>query len=44
MSVVNIQGPNLFEHQKAVVRTLDSMMPGGTLVVKSARQRGIRFE
>ena len=40
MSVVNIQGPNLFEHQKAVVKTLDSMMPGGTLVVKSARQRG----
>ena len=40
MSIVNIQGPSLFEHQKQVVRTFDSMLPGGTLVVKSARQRG----
>lgn len=40
MSVINITGPTLFEHQKAVVRKLDSMQPGGTLVVKSARQRG----
>ena len=40
MSIVNIKGPSLFDHQKEVVRTFDSMMPGGTLVVKSARQRG----
>lgn len=40
MQTINIQGPTLFEHQKAVVTTFDSMMPGGTLVVKSARQRG----
>ena len=40
MSVVNIQAPSLFEHQKAVVSTFDNMQPGGTLVVKSARQRG----
>ena len=44
MSIVNIKGPSLFDHQKEVVRTFDNMMPGGTLVVKSARQRGIRFE
>ena len=43
MSIVNITGPTLFEHQKAVVRKLDSMQPGGTLVVKSARQRGKTF-
>ena len=30
MSVVNITGPTLFEHQKAVVRKLDSMQPGET--------------
>lgn len=40
MSVVNIKGIDLFEHQKAVLRTFDSMMPGGTLVVKSSRQKG----
>ena len=40
MSVINIKGPSLYDHQKEVVRTFDSMMPGGTLVVKSARQRG----
>lgn len=43
MSVINIKAPALFEHQKAVIRELDSMMPGGTLVVKSARQRGKTF-
>lgn len=43
MSIVNITGPTLFEHQKEVVRKLDSMQPGGTLVVKSARQRGKTF-
>ena len=38
MSIINISGPTLFDHQKAVVRKLDDMQPGGTLVVKSARQ------
>lgn len=40
MSVINIKGIDLFEHQKAVVRKFDDMMPGGTLVVKSSRQKG----
>jgi hypothetical protein len=40
MSTVRITAPALFEHQKAVVNTFDNMQPGGTLVVKSARQRG----
>ena len=40
MSIINIKGPTLFDHQKEVVRTFDNMMPDGTLVVKSARQRG----
>jgi len=38
MSVINIRGIDLYEHQKEVVRQFDSMMPGGTLVVKSSRQ------
>lgn len=36
--IINISGPTLFDHQKAVIRELDSMQGGGTLVVKSARQ------
>lgn len=40
MAVINIKGIDLFEHQKAVIRTFDDMMPGGTLVVKSSRQKG----
>jgi hypothetical protein len=40
MSVINIKGIDLFEHQKAVVRKFDTMQPGGTLVVKSSRQKG----
>lgn len=40
MSIINIKGIDLFEHQKAVVRKFDTMQPGGTLVVKSSRQKG----
>lgn len=40
MSTITIKGIELLEHQKAVVKAYDELQPGGTLVVKSARQRG----
>ena len=38
--MIRIKGIDLYDHQKAVVKTFDEMEPGGTLIVKSSRQKG----